>query len=151
MVYATCSSHCTLASCPVMNAGEKYEYRWADGVNVKHPIKCSAPEYMNYLFDWGDSMIADPSVFPEENDPKFSRKFLSNVKTLLTRLYRVYAHVYYSHFEEVKELGGEAHLNTCFKHLTYFIFEFDLIPRDELEPLKKLILKIIPEEEYGPM
>ena len=33
----------------------QYEYLWADGVKVKKPIKCSAPDYINQLFDWIES------------------------------------------------------------------------------------------------
>ena len=33
--------------------------------------------------------------------------------------------------------GAEPHLNTCFKHYMYFVYEFNLIPkRDELAPLQ---------------
>lgn len=38
--------------CPVMSAGPQYEYLWADGVKVKTPLKLSAPDYVNCLFDW---------------------------------------------------------------------------------------------------
>ena len=51
--------------------------------------------------------------------------------------FRVYAHIYYCHFERMGQLGAEPHLNTCFKHYMYFVYEFDLIPRkEELEPLQ---------------
>ena len=34
-------------------------------------------------------------------------------------------------------LGAEPHLNTCFKHYMYFVYEFNLIPKkDELAPLQ---------------
>jgi hypothetical protein len=35
-------------------------------------------------------------------------------------------------------LGAEPHLNTCFKHFMYFVTEFSLIERKELEPLKEI-------------
>ena len=35
------------------------------------------------------------------------------------------------------ELGAEPHLNTCFKHYMYFVYEFNLIPKkEELAPLQ---------------
>jgi hypothetical protein len=37
------------------------------------------------------------------------------IKQIFKRLFRVYAHIYYSHFEKIVDLGEEAHLNTCFK------------------------------------
>ena len=41
-------------------------------------------------------------------------------------------------------LGAEPHLNTCFKHFVYFVYEFNLIPnRTELSPLQELIDKLL--------
>lgn len=64
------------------------------------------------------------------------------VKNIYRRLFRVYAHLYYSHFEKVVNIGAEAHLNTCFKHFILFVIEFDLVDRRELEPLKDLIERL---------
>jgi hypothetical protein len=41
-------------------------------------------------------------------------------KTIYKRLFRVYAHIYHSHFKHVCALDEEAHLNTCFKHFIFF-------------------------------
>ena len=60
-------------------------------------------------------------------------------KTILKRLFRVYAHIYHQHFKEVVSLGEEAHLNTSFKHFIYFVQEFELIEKKELAPLQELI------------
>lgn len=54
-----------------------------------------------------------------------------------------YAHIYYSHFQKIVSLGEEAHLNTCFKHFYFFIVEFDLVERKEMEPLKDLIERLV--------
>ena len=35
----------------------QYEYLWADGVRVKTPIKLSAPDYINALFDWVEAQV----------------------------------------------------------------------------------------------
>lgn len=42
----------------------QYEYLWADGVRVKKPIQCSAPDYINRLFDWIEEMLDDERLFP---------------------------------------------------------------------------------------
>jgi len=72
----------------------------------------------------------------------FPRNFLSSAKTILKRLFRVYAHIYHQHFKEVMQLDEEAHLNTSFKHFIYFVQEFNLIERRELAPLQELIDKL---------
>jgi MOB kinase activator 1 len=43
-----------------MCAGPKYEYRWADGVKVKKPIECSAPQYVDYLLEWVEAQVDHP-------------------------------------------------------------------------------------------
>ena len=52
MLYGTITEFCTEQSCSVMSAGPKYEYHWADGNQVKKPIKCSAPKYIDFLMTW---------------------------------------------------------------------------------------------------
>ena len=59
----------------------------------------------------------------------------------LQRLFRLYAHVYCSHNDRIRSIGASAHLNTTFKHLIYFINEFDLVTKTEMAPLEKLISK----------
>lgn len=50
----------------------------------------------------------------------FPLNFKEVVKTIFKRLFRVYAHIYHSHFQKIVSLKEEAHLNTCFKHFTLF-------------------------------
>jgi len=61
------------------------------------------------------------------------------VKTILKRLFRVFAHIYHQHFREILSLGEETHLNTSFKYFIYFVQEFELIEKKELAPLQELI------------
>jgi MOB kinase activator 1 len=114
-------SLCTDERCPVMSAGPQFEYLWADGARVKTPIKLSAPDYINSLFDWVEEQLDDPSLFPRGLGGGFPRDFLAVVKTILKRLFRVYAHLYHSHFRQITMLELEPHLNTCFRHFILFI------------------------------
>ena len=72
----------------------------------------------------------------------FPKNFLQIAKTILKRLFRVYAHIYHQHFQHVVDLGEEAHLNTSFKHFIYFVQEFSLVEKRELTPLQELIEKL---------
>ena len=139
MLYGTITEFCTEENCPVMSAGPKYEYHWADGHTVKKPIKCSAPKYIDYLMTWVQDQLDDEQLFPSKIGVPFPKSFLSSAKTILKRLFRVYAHIYHQHFNEVVQLGEEAHLNTSFKHFIYFVQEFSLIEKRELAPLQELI------------
>lgn len=62
----------------------------------------------------------DPAIFPQQYGAHFPANFLDVVRTIFKRLFRVYAHMYHSHFKSVCGLGAEAHLNTCFKHFMHF-------------------------------
>lgn len=72
-------------------------------------ISCKGWIYSNISYLWFLSGVP------------FPRNFQSNAKTILKRLFRVYAHIYHQHFSEVVQLGEEAHLNTSFKHFIFFV------------------------------
>ncbi|GJN12360.1 hypothetical protein PR202_ga30631 [Eleusine coracana subsp. coracana] len=143
LLYGTLTEFCTPESCPTMTAGPKYEYRWADGVQIKKPIEVSAPKYVEYLMDWIEGQLDDESIFPQKLGTPFPSNFKEVVKTIFKRLFRVYAHIYHSHFQKIVSLKEEAHLNTCFKHFILFTNEFGLIDKKELAPLQELIESII--------
>jgi hypothetical protein len=70
-------------------------------------------------------------------------------QVIFKRLFRVYAHIYHSHFQKIVSLGAEAHLNTCFKHFIYFVSEFKLIESKELQPLADLIQTLMGKDSKG--
>mmetsp|Transcript_8054 Transcript_8054/g.19700 ORF Transcript_8054/g.19700 Transcript_8054/m.19700 type:complete len:264 (+) Transcript_8054:60-851(+) len=151
MIYGTISEDCleTKPECKVMSAGKRYEYLWQDGKQYKKPCKMSAPEYIDTLLTWAGEQIADPNLFPVDPGAKFPSGFMKQVKVIYKRLFRVYGHIYHGHFDKIKSLGANAHLNTCFKHFIYFVKEFNLIKEQDLEPLKKLIDKFY-KKKSGP-
>jgi len=59
LLYGSITEFCTPQTCAVMSAGPKYEYLWADGEKIKKPIKVSAPEYIDYLMTWVQSILDD--------------------------------------------------------------------------------------------
>lgn len=82
MLYGTITEFCTEESCPIMSAGPKYEYHWADGHTVKKPIKCSAPKYIDYLMTWVQDQLDDETLFPS----KIGDQLLYSVPLLLMSL-----------------------------------------------------------------
>ena len=90
------------------------QYHWADGNQVKKPIKCSAPKYIDFLMTWvqvryfmrnekayvnGQDQLDDEGLFPSKIGVPFPNNFLNIAKTILKRLFRVYAHIYHQHFK----------------------------------------------------
>ncbi|POM58638.1 Maintenance of ploidy protein mob1 [Phytophthora palmivora] len=143
IVYGTILEFCTCTSCPEMRAGPKFEYLWKDGKEYKTPAKLAAPEYIDMLMTWVEELLSDETLFPTREGAPYSRGFQSVVKNIFRRLFRVYAHVYYSHFDKIVSIGAEAHLNSCFKHFMAFVTQFDLVDKREQEPLNDLIKKLL--------
>jgi len=129
-----------------MSAGPRYEYLWEDGVKFKRPTKLPAPEYVDALMNWAQNLLDDESVFPNKIGVPFPKNFRDTVRTIVRRLFRVYAHMYSSHFDHICALGIEAHLNTSYRHFFLFIHEFDLVDRKELAPLDELNDAILAED-----
>ncbi|EMP27574.1 Mps one binder kinase activator-like 2A [Chelonia mydas] len=135
LIYGTISDYCTEQSCPIMSGGPKYEYRWQDEHKYRKPTALSAPKYLNLLMDWIEVQINNEDIFPTNVGTPFPKNFLQVVKKILSRLFRVFVHVYIHHFDRISHMGSEAHVNTCYKHFYYFVKEFNLIDTKELEPL----------------
>ena len=57
----------------------RYEYRWADGVQIKKPIEVSAPKYVEYLMDWIEVQLDDESIFPQKLGKIFSSHVLNHL------------------------------------------------------------------------
>jgi len=141
LIYGTCAEFCTEESCPTMSAGPKYEYLWRDGDKYKKPTRVPASVYIDLLLTWVNAKLSDPTLFPVAEGAKFPKNFMTQVKQIYKRLFRLYGHIYFSHFDKIRSIGANAHLNTCFKHFVYFILEFQLVNKEELAPLRKLIVK----------
>lgn len=142
LIYGTVSEYCDSASCPTMSGGGRFEYLWADGIKYKRPTALPAPQYVTLLMDWVEAQINDENIFPVSSMVPFPRSFIPICRRILTRLYRVFVHVYIHHFDRIVAIGAEAHVNTCYKHFYYFVKEFDLINAKELEPLAEMTAKV---------
>eukprot|EP01039_Chlorochromonas_danica_P009207 gene9207-10167_t len=118
-----------------------FEYRWADSRN-KSPTACSGPQYVQHVISWVEGEINNEQLFPTSPSVPFPKNFLSSVKVIFTRIFRVYAIVYSHHFSKLERMGAVAHLNTSFKHFLYFVWEFDLVQPSELEALKDIVQEI---------
>lgn len=138
-----CSSindKCTEESCPEMTAGT-LKYAWKDKDKYKKATMLPAPEYINECFNWIEMLLDDEKVFPSDPKVPFPKEFRATVSKMFCRLFRIYAHLYYNHLKDIEVAGAEPHLNTSFKHFVTFSKEFDLIPKEQYEPLKTAISK----------
>lgn len=138
-LYAPISEKCTPQACPKMTAGPNYQYFWQDNVNYKKPTMLPAPEYIANVMAWANSYISNEKYFPTDPSVPYPPDFRPVVANIFKRLFRIYAHIYHHHRNDVVQIGAESQLDTSFKHFYLFCNEFKLIPEDQMMPLEPII------------
>jgi MOB kinase activator 1 len=146
MLYGTITEFCSPKTCPRMIATNEYEYLWQDS-NISKPVSVSAPKYVESLMTWIQSLFDDENIFPSKLNQPFPPQFQSLVKTIMKRLFRIYAHIYCHHFNEVIDLGLNTLLNTSFKHFLLFADEFNLIAQKDYGPLQTLVMEMLIQDQ----
>ncbi len=149
MLYGSITEFCSPITCPRMTATAEYEYLWQESgmSRDKKPIPTSAPEYVDKLMTWIQQFLDDENVFPTKMGAPFPAQFEPLVKTIMKRLFRVYAHIYCHHFDQITELGLQPHLNTSLKHFVLFTKQFQLVSDRDFSPLDELIALTLSEEK----
>ena len=70
----------------------------------------------------------------------FPDKFVDVCQMVFRQMFRVYAHLYWSHFTEpFYHLNLEKQLNSCFSHFVLTATALDMLQPEELEPMQPLI------------
>lgn len=135
--YGIIAEYVTPEDYPTMNAGPNTNYLWVDGNGQL--INLPAGSYIDYVLTWISNKLNDQSVFPTKNGGAFPPNFLKDCKNISRQMFRIFAHIYWNHFETFVHLSLEAHWNSFFCHFISFVKEFGLIDRSELVPLLPLI------------
>ncbi|KAF0977051.1 hypothetical protein FDP41_003704 [Naegleria fowleri] len=99
----------------------------------KKATEVSAPEYIALSIDKIENLLNDTTIFSTSGD--FPKDFRKIVKDMSKKIFRVYAHVFHQHFNEVKERKMETNFLFAFKHFLFFAMEFRLLNEKELEPM----------------
>uniref|UniRef100_A0A4X2KJ19 Uncharacterized protein n=1 Tax=Vombatus ursinus TaxID=29139 RepID=A0A4X2KJ19_VOMUR len=89
------------------------------GLSESHDQKKSLDIVFQEIIQENCPDISEPESYTK--CVPFPKNFMSVAKTILKRLFRVYAHIYHQHFDPVIQLQEEAHLNTSFKHFIFFV------------------------------
>ncbi|KAL9656284.1 hypothetical protein ABK040_007897 [Willaertia magna] len=128
-----------ICKCPTMQAGP-FEYLWQDKKQENSkPQQVSAYEYISLSLDNIKKTLDDETIFPSSVQVSFPKNFTKIIKELMKKIFRIYAHIWITHFVDIQKLGLEAHVNTSLKHFLAFTLEFELLKKKELEPLKDYI------------
>lgn len=67
----------------------------------------------------------------------FAPSFPSTAKHIYKQLFRIFAHIYHSHFTSIVHLSLEAHWNSLFAHYVAFGKEYDLLDVSDLKDLRR--------------
>ena len=142
MLYGTITEFCSPETCPRMIATNEYEYLWAFEKG-KSPVSVSAPKYVECLMRWCQDQFDNELIFPSRKDGLFPDRFIDKVIIpIMRRLFRVYAHIYCHHFNEILELNLQTVLNTSFRHFCLFAQEFHLLRASDFGPLLELVTEL---------
>ncbi len=110
---------------------------------------CPAPVYIDAIFAFVKQTIHGWELFSDfiHTNEENLKSFKENLKKTYKRLFRVYAHIYLGHFQEVCALDAEAHLNSLFKRFVFFALSYDLLDSKETLPLDNLIKALRRKEQ----
>jgi hypothetical protein len=69
----------------------------------------------------------------------FPQHFFDVCQKIFRQMFRVYAHLYWSHFEDMYNLSLEKGMNSCFSHFILTATTLDLLAPADLEPMQALV------------
>jgi len=111
-------------------------------------IDAPAPVYIDMLLEWIDNLLDDPTSFPQNDEQTYRPDFMQVlVRAVFRRLFRVFGHMYHSHFNFFVAMGTEVHLNNSFRRFIFFALEFALLNDEDTRPMRGFIRFIQREEE----
>eukprot|EP00727_Mastigamoeba_balamuthi_P004889 m51a1_g14399 hypothetical protein (763) ;mRNA; r:355713-358545 len=138
--YSLTSEFCTQKTCPIMSAGPDVEYRWTEGGGRSERV--SAPEYAQLVLGWAYAQLSG-----DEYARGASRLLVTRSRRILSRLARVFAHVWHSHMADAEAAGLDRAVLRAFERFHAFTSEFCLVDDADLVPLRGLIAKRVSELE----
>merc|ERR1711964_738656 len=97
--------------------------------------------YMENVLAWVDEKLSNEKFVPLGDGEAFPKDFENGIKKIVGRIFRVYAHIYHSHFEELEKLDAHQTLNHLFKRLVLFAKMFNLMDPAETAPMHMLVDK----------
>ncbi|KAI6654386.1 HCCA2 protein [Oopsacas minuta] len=136
LIAASIMEYCTIDMCPEMTAGDT-QYYWIDEKNKKQ--KLPAPNHINLAMSYIQTQLQDRKIFPTKFGHEFSPDFIHVIKRMYRHMLQTIAHLYYHHFQILKELSLHCYLNSLLLHFAYFTKHFELLEIQDLEPLSDLI------------
>lgn len=108
--------------CNQMTATEQWIFLCAAH---KQPNECPAIDYTHHTLDGAASMLNSNKYFPSRVQIKESS--VNKIGSVCRRVYRIFSHAYYHHFQVFDEFEKETHL--C-KRFSKFVIIYELMMKD---------------------
>lgn len=115
---------CFPGICNQMTATEQWIFLCAAH---KQPNECPAIDYTRHTLDGAASLLNSTKYFPSRVTVK--ENSVQKLGSVCRRLYRIFSHAYYHHFQVYEEFEDEFHL--C-KRFSKFVTMYELMPREHL-------------------
>ncbi|KAK4175121.1 putative maintenance of ploidy protein mob2 [Triangularia setosa] len=156
------TSICNSRRCPKMSAGANHSFTWLN--SRLQPVEIPAYEYLTLVQRYISGKIDDNNIFPCDpsgvsyaDNPAFCtplpesgqewigkrsgfpQNFMETCQTIFRQMFRVYAHLYWSHFDDLFALNLEKSMNSCFSHFILTATTLNLLKKADLEPMQPLI------------
>lgn len=141
LMYGVISEFCSSETCATMTGPGNVQYCWSEDKGKK--MKESAPQYIDYVTTYIQSVVSDESVFPTKFGQPFPSSFEATVKKIHKYLFHIMAHIYHVHYKELVMLNINGHMNSLFTHFMVFNLKFNLLEEKEYEVLNELLRVLI--------
>lgn len=115
---------CQPKTCNQMTATEQWIFLCAAH---KQPNECPAIDYTRHTLDGASSLLNSNKYFPSRVTIKESS--VAKLSSVCRRVYRIFSHAYYHHFQVFDEFERETHL--C-KRFSKFVTIYELMSKDSL-------------------
>ena len=127
---------------------------WVDHYRYKTVTSLPAKTYIDFLIQWISKQLEKESLFPADKstteyrrwivDSSFPQQYVNKVKSVVKRYFRIYAHIYHSHLNTLKDLKMDTAFLDSLAYFFYFIDVYFLIPLIDLRPLSCAIHQLVP-------
>lgn len=115
---------CHPETCNQMTATEQWIFLCAAH---KQPNECPAIDYTRHTLDGAASLLNSNKYFPSR--VTIRENSVAKLGSVCRRIYRIFSHAYYHHFQVFDDFEKETHL--C-KRFSKFVTEYELMSKDSL-------------------
>ncbi|KXN74776.1 mps one binder kinase activator-like 1B-like protein, partial [Conidiobolus coronatus NRRL 28638] len=139
LILSVISEYCTVETCPRMSANNTI-YNYLD--NQQKVQKLPACQFIDYTLTNIQNIIDNEQNFPTKQGAVFSQNFTQLTREICLNLFKIFAHLLTTHYDQFHQLQFLPYFNSIFYHFLSFVKKFNLIDRRELTVCDDLIKEL---------